>query len=84
MFYNLKIAIAEEYGSQLAFAVAAKIHPVRLNKIVNGWIEVMPAERARLAALLDADTAWLFANGARIPRPEPRTIHSGATILAAS
>jgi len=72
MHWNLKIAIAEQFGSQLAFAAAVKIHAVRLNRILNGWLDPTPEERARITALLNAEAAWLFAKGARIPRPTPR------------
>jgi len=57
---NLKMAIEVRAGSQLAFAKAAGIHPVRLNRIVKGWIEPSPAERARFVELLKVDATWLF------------------------
>lgn len=83
MLHNLRLAIGERFGTQLTFAKAAKIHPVRLNKILNGWIEATPEERARLAALLDAEQSWLFTEGARIPRSMPRPMDgSGQKIFA--
>jgi hypothetical protein len=57
---NLKSTVELLAGSQIAFAKAAGIHPIRLNRIVNGWIEPTPTERDRFAELLKVDAAWLF------------------------
>ena len=57
---NLKTTVELVAGSQLAFAKAAGIHHLRLNRIVNGWIEPTPVERDRFAELLKVDAVWLF------------------------
>ena len=57
---NLKTTIEVRADSQVAFAKQAGIHPVRLNRIVNGWIAPSPVERDRFAELLNVDAAWLF------------------------
>jgi transcriptional regulator with XRE-family HTH domain len=57
---NLKTAIELTRRSQIDFAKDAGIHPIRLNRIVNGRIEPTPAERERFAELLNVDAAWLF------------------------
>jgi hypothetical protein len=57
---NLKSTIEVKFGSQIAFSKPACIHPVRLSKIVRGWIEPTPVERERLTELLKVDAIWLF------------------------
>ena len=57
---NLKTAIEVQFGSQLNFAKNAQMHPVKVNRIVKGWIEPSPAERARFVELLKVDATWLF------------------------
>lgn len=68
MLHNLRIAIDEEFGTQIACAKAADIHPVRLNRICCGWVEATRVERDRLAKLLGVDSAWLFSTATRVPR----------------
>ena len=80
--HNLRSAIIERYRTQLAFAAAVGISPTRLNRIINGWLEPTPVERARLAELLGVEIEWVFSKGLRAPRPEVRAIHQGVKILA--
>jgi hypothetical protein len=63
---NLKAAIDIRFGSQIAFARAVSLHPVRINRLCRGWIEPTPAEREKIAEALTVDADWLFA-GFRIP-----------------
>ncbi len=58
---NLKAAIDVRFGSQLAFARAVGLHPVRVNRLCRGWIEPTPIERERISEALRADADWLFA-----------------------
>ena len=64
---NLRFAIKERFGSQLACAKACSIHGVRLNRICCGWVDPTPVERERLAVVLNADSSWLFAVVTHIP-----------------
>lgn len=58
---NLKAAIDVRFGSQLAFARAVGLHPIRVNRLCRGWIEPTPLEREHIAEVLRADPDWLFA-----------------------
>ena len=58
---NLKAAIGLRFGSQLAFARAVGLHPVRVNRLCKGWVEPTLIERERISKLLAADSDWLFA-----------------------
>ena len=69
MRMNLKTAIDVRFGSQIAFARAVGLHPVKINRLCNGWVEPTPVERGRIAAALNADPVWLFSSVARIPAP---------------
>ncbi len=71
MLHNLRTAIAERFGSQLACAEAARIHPVKLNRFVNGWAQPTAEEKERLCVTLDAEVGWLFARVRVVPRPVP-------------
>lgn len=74
MLHNLRIAIEEEFGTQIACAKAIGLHPIRLNRICCGWIEPTPIERDRLASALAADPQWLFSRVLRIPRPPAESV----------
>ncbi len=69
MRMNLKTAIDVRFGSQIAFARAGGLHPIKINRLCNGWIEPTPTERERIASALNADPAWLFCAVTRIPAP---------------
>jgi len=69
MRMNLKAAIEVRFGSQLAFARAVGLHPVKINRLCGGWIEPTPTERERIADALGADATWLFSTVMRIPSP---------------
>ena len=69
---NLKIAIEERFRTQIAFAHAIKIHPVRVNRIVCGWVEPTKDERERISIALNADAEWLFASALGISIPAPK------------
>jgi transcriptional regulator with XRE-family HTH domain len=57
---NLKNTIALRGWSQIDFAEEVGIHPIRLNRIGNARIEPTPAEREKIAEVLNVDAAWLF------------------------
>ena len=69
MKMNLVATIEARLGSQLAFARAVELQPVRLNRRCRGWLEPTCAERDRIADALGADTDWLF-SALRIPAPK--------------
>jgi len=66
---NLVATIEATFGSQIAFARAVGLHPVRLNRLCRGWLEPTCVERDRIAKALDADADWLF-SAFRIPAPK--------------
>jgi hypothetical protein len=78
---NLKTAIAVRFGSQLAFARAAGLHSVKVNRLCRGWIEPTPLEREQISEALRADADWLFAE-VRIPAPRNLSIETAAPALA--
>jgi DNA-binding transcriptional regulator YdaS (Cro superfamily) len=57
---NLKAAIEVRFGSQIAFARAVGLHPIRVNRVCNGWAEPTSDERAKMTEALRADADWLF------------------------
>lgn len=65
---NLAAAIDVRFGSQIAFARAAGMNSIRVNRLCKGWIEPTPLERMRMAETLHADAEWLFCVF-RIPAP---------------
>jgi len=71
MKINLIAAIETRFGSQIAFARAVGLHPVRLNRLCRGWLEPTRVERHRIAEALEADADWLF-SGFRFPALKDR------------
>ena len=63
---NLRAAIEHKFGTQLSFARAVGLHPVRINRICQAWVEPTRVERERISQFLAADPDWLFA-AFRIP-----------------
>lgn len=72
---NLRTAIGVRFRTQIAFAHALKIHPVRMSRIVCGWIEPTKDERERISIRLNADAEWLFASNIGISVPAPNTVN---------
>jgi len=66
---NLVAAIEARFGSQIAFARAIGLHPVKLNRLCRGWLEPTRVERDRIATALDIEPDWLF-SVFRIPAPK--------------
>jgi len=66
---NLVAAIQARFGSQIAFAHAVGLHPVRLNRLCRGWLEPTPVERDRIAKVMEVDPNWLF-SVFQIPAPK--------------
>jgi hypothetical protein len=66
---NLKAAIELRFGSQIAFARASGLHPVKVSRLCRGWAEPTEVERAQISEALQADMDWLFAT-VRIPAPK--------------
>src|SRR5687767_9120707 len=60
MRLDLKIAILRSGKSQRRVAADAGLTENRLSEIVRGWIHPSDDERARIAAVLDADKVALF------------------------
>lgn len=84
MLHNLRIAIEEKFGTQLACAKAAEIHPIRLNRICRGWVEPTQVEQDRLAAIIGVDSAWLFSKISRIPTPRSIDLSTPNAMMAAA
>lgn len=59
---NLKAIIESRFGTQLAFAKDNEVHPVRVNRLINGWVDPTPMELARFAGVLGVEPDWLFAD----------------------
>jgi hypothetical protein len=70
---NLKLAIGERFRTQVAFARAVDIHPVRISQIVCGWTQPKTDERERMSIALNADAEWLFATPVGISIPARNT-----------
>ena len=81
MKMNLAATIKARFGSQIAFARAVGLHPVRINRLCKGWIEPTRTERERIAEALETDADWLFA-GFRIPAAEVRARGNSKRITA--
>lgn len=62
MLHNLRTAILERFGTQLKAGAVARVHPVRLNRIVRGHVRATAEEKERLATALQAESNWLFAD----------------------
>ena len=71
MLTNLKAAFAARRMRQVDLALSLKIPPSTLSEIVCGRREPSPSLRARIAAILNADEAWLFSSVTRIPAARP-------------
>lgn len=78
---NLKAAIEDRFGSQIAFARETGFNSVKVSRFCRGWIEPTPDERERIADALRADVDWLFAV-VRIPAPRRLSIETAAPGLA--
>jgi hypothetical protein len=77
---NLKAAIEMRFGSQMAFARASGLHPVKVSRLCRGWAEPTELERVRISETLRADVEWLFAV---LRIPSPRTERPAETALSA-
>lgn len=77
---NLKAAIEMRFGSQMAFARASGLHPVKVSRLCRGWAEPTEFERVRISETLRADVEWLFAV---LRIPSPRSEGSAETALSA-
>lgn len=63
---NLNASIDLRFGSQIAFARAVAMHPVRINRLCKGWVKPTQTERKKIADALGVNADWLFADF-RIP-----------------
>jgi hypothetical protein len=78
---NLKAAIETRFGSQIAFARASGLHPVKVSRLCRGWAEPTEMERAQISKTLRADVEWLFAV-LRIPSPRATSEAPQGTVCA--
>jgi transcriptional regulator with XRE-family HTH domain len=62
MYPNLKLRLWKCGMRQNRLAQLVGIHETLLSKIVNGFREADTETRARIAATLKCDEAWLFQN----------------------
>ena len=60
MFTNLKLELWRKGIRQNRFAQMLEVDETMLSKIINGFREPNQVLRARIAALLECDEAWLF------------------------
>lgn len=81
MYLNLKVSIWQSGIRQNRLAQAVQIDEALLSKIINGFREPTPAQRARIAEFLQRDEEWLFARdnslkpaGSTSGNPEPNTV----------
>lgn len=70
MLGNLKVALAERRIRQADLAAAIKVAPSTLSEFIHGRVELAPHQRQRIAEMLRADPAWLFAVVTHIPAPK--------------
>ena len=68
MLVNFKAALAARRVKQIDLALQLKIDPSFLSRIINQRCEADASLRARLAAALEVEEAWLFQTVACIPR----------------
>ena len=72
MLVNFKAALAARRMKQVDLALDLRIDPTFLSRVINRRCEADASLRARLAAALEVEEAWLFQTVARIPRPAPK------------
>jgi DNA-binding transcriptional regulator YdaS (Cro superfamily) len=59
--WALKARIVERYGSQVNFSPVVKMHPTKLNMIINGHRPASPEDAKSIAQALGTDVRELFA-----------------------
>ncbi len=69
MYPNLKLQLWRSGIRQNRLAQLLGIDETLLSKIVNGFRQPNPQIRARIAAILQCDEAWLFT--CEMPAPSP-------------
>jgi transcriptional regulator with XRE-family HTH domain len=70
MLANLKVALSARRVSQAELAAAIGCAPSTLSEFIHGRADLAPYQRDRIAEMLRADPAWLFA---RVTIPEPKS-----------
>ncbi|PYU22168.1 MAG: hypothetical protein DMG32_18960 [Acidobacteria bacterium] len=73
MLSNLKVALAARRMRQAELAVAIRVAPSTLSEFIHGRVELAPHQRQRIAEVLRADPAWLFARITHIPALKSET-----------
>jgi len=73
MLSNLKVALAARRMRQAELAVAIRVAPSTLSEFIHGRVELAPHQRQRIAEVLRADPAWLFARITHIPALKAET-----------
>jgi hypothetical protein len=76
MLVNVKAALAARRMKQFELAAALRIAPSTLSEIVVGRREADAELRAKIAAVLGVEEAWLFQRVVP-PRAAPRAVHAG-------
>lgn len=69
MLVNLKAAIAASHVTQSDIAFKIHISPGTFSEFVHGRRELAPHLKTRIAEILNADPAWIFATRHVIPAP---------------
>jgi len=67
MLSNLKVALSVRRMRQAELAAAIGIAPSTLSEFIHGRVELAPHQLERIAEMLRADPAWLFARVIHIP-----------------
>ena len=82
MLVNFKAALAARRVKQIDLALQLKLDPTFLSRIINRRCEADASLRARLAAALEVEEAWLFQTVARIPKAVRSDSTEGSGSLA--
>ena len=69
MLVNLKTALAASGTRQVDIALKLRITPSAFSEFVHGRRDLAPHLKTRIAEILNADPAWLFATRHVIPAP---------------
>lgn len=71
MLSNLKVALSARRIRQAELAAAIGVAPSTLSGFIHDRAEFAPHQRERIAEILRAGPAWLFARVTHIPAPKP-------------
>ena len=70
MYLNLKVSIWQSGLRQNRLAQSLNMDEALLSRIINGFREPTPDQRARIAQALQKDESWLFAREQAVSQPQ--------------